>query len=106
MSMSRWIMIALAVGGFLTAFMTGSPGLLGFALLLGFIGLFGVVMSIAADRISSNMRPETAMLQPEVIAALRERAKAQAAQQHGQVKPGATVAQRQGYTDQPRIPSS
>lgn len=92
--MARWIMIAFTVGGFLTAFMTRSPGLLGIALLLGFIGLFGVVMSIAADRVSSNMRPETAMLQPEVIAALRERAKAQAAQQHGQNKAGAADAHR------------
>ncbi len=88
--MTRWIMIAFTVGGFLTAFMTRSPGLLGIALMLGFIGLFGVVMSIAADRVSSNMRPETAMLQPEVLAVLRERAKAQATQQR-QVKVASTT---------------
>ena len=77
--MTRWIMIALVVIGTVFAFVTKSPGVLGFSLLLVLIGLFGVVMSIAADRVSSNTRPETAMLQPEVLAAIRERAKAQAA---------------------------
>lgn len=76
--MTRWIMIALALIGLVTAFMTKSPGVLGFALLLVLIGLFGLVMSVAADRVSANTRPETAMLQPEVLAAIRERAKAQA----------------------------
>lgn len=76
--MTRWIMIAMTVIGVAMAFATKSPAVLGIALLLGFIGLFGIVMSIAADRISSGTRPETAMLQPEVIAAIRERARLQA----------------------------
>ena len=77
--MTRWIMIALVLIGTIFAFITKSPGVLGFSLLLVLVGLFGVVMSIAADRVSSNTRPETAMLQPEVLAAIRDRAKAQAA---------------------------
>jgi len=76
--MTRWIMIAMTVIGVLMAFVTKSPAVLGIGLLLAFIGLFGTVMSIAADRISSGTRPETAMLQPEVIAAIRERARVQA----------------------------
>ena len=77
--MTRWIMIALVLIGLVVAFVTKSPGVLGFSLLLVLVGLFGVVMSVAADRVSSNMRPETAMMQPDVLAAVRERAKAQAA---------------------------
>lgn len=76
--MTRWIMIAMTVFGIVMVFVTKSPAVLGMGLLLAFIGLFGTVMSIAADRISSGTRPETAMLQPEVIAALRERARIQA----------------------------
>jgi disulfide bond formation protein DsbB len=75
----RWIMIAMTLIGFVVAFLTKSPGLLGFALLIGFIGLFGTVFSLAAERVSASARPDTTMLQPEVIAAIRARAKAQAA---------------------------
>lgn len=77
--MTRWIMIALLVLGLAMAFLTHSPGVLGLGLLLATIGAFGTVLSIAAARVESRSRPETAMLQPEVIAAMRERAKAQAA---------------------------
>jgi hypothetical protein len=78
--MTRWIMIALLLIGLAMAFLTHSPGVLGLGLLLATIGAFGTVMSIAAARVESRARPETAMLQPEVIAAMRERAKAQAVQ--------------------------
>ena len=86
--MTRWIMIALALIGLVMAFLTRSPGVLGFSLLLVLIGLFGLVMSVAADRISANTRPETAMLQPDVLAAIRERAKAQASAAEGSAAPG------------------
>ncbi len=76
--MTRWIMIALTLAGFGTAIVTHSPGMLGLGLLAGVVGLFGVVFSLAADRISANARPDSTMLQPDVIAAMRARAQAQA----------------------------
>ena len=49
-----------------------------------FIGLFGTVFSLAADRISANSRPDAAMLPPEVLHAIRD--KANAARGGGQPK--------------------
>lgn len=77
--MTRLIMIALTVLGLCVAFLTHSSGVLGLALLVMFIGAFGTIMSIASDRIAERTRPDTAMLQPDVIVAIRERARAQAA---------------------------
>ncbi|MBN8482068.1 MAG: hypothetical protein J0L88_10820 [Xanthomonadales bacterium] len=77
--MTRWIMIALLVIGMGMAFLTHSPGVLGLGLVLAVVGAFGTVMSIAAERIAARSRPEAAMLQPDVIAALRERARANGA---------------------------
>ena len=71
--MTRWIMIALTVTGLMTAILTRSPGLLGFALLLTLVGLFGTVFSLAADRISANSRPDSTMLPPDVLRAVREK---------------------------------
>lgn len=87
--MTRWIMIALLVIGLAMAFVTHSPGVLGLGLLLATVGAFGTVLSIAAARVESRARPETAMLQPEVIAAMRERARAQASQA-GAARPAST----------------
>ncbi len=76
--MTRWIMLALALIGLTVAFTTKSPGVLGISLVVVLVGLCGFVISLAADRVSANTRPEAAMLQPEVLAAIRERAQAQA----------------------------
>jgi hypothetical protein len=72
--MTRWIMIALTVAGLGTAILTRSPGLLGLALLATLIGLFGTVLSLAADRISANSRPDSTMLPPEALASIRDKA--------------------------------
>ncbi len=74
----RWIMLGLTILGFALAFIARSPGVLGLGLLLGFVGLFGMVFSIASDRISAGARPDTAMLSAEDLAALRARREAAA----------------------------
>lgn len=85
--MTRWIMIALFVVGVAIAFTTHSPGLLGIGLLLALVGAFGTVFAIASERISARSRPDTAMLQPDVIAAMREHAKTRAAAKPSQALP-------------------
>jgi hypothetical protein len=67
----RWIMAALTVIGFALAFFAGSVGLLATGIVLGFIGLFGTVFAIAAERVSASARPDSAMASPDVIAAMR-----------------------------------
>ena len=74
--MTRLIMIALLVIGLAMAFLTHSPGVLGLGIVLALVGSFGTVMSIAAARVAARSRPEAAMLQPDVIAAMRARASA------------------------------
>ncbi len=74
----RWIMLGLTVLGFAMAFIARTPGFLAFGLVLGFVGLFGAVFSIAADRVASSARPDTAMLTTEDLAALRARREAAA----------------------------
>jgi hypothetical protein len=69
----RWIMLGLTILGFALAFIASTPGLLGLGIVLGFLGLFGLVLSMAADRIASRARPEAAMLTTEDLAALRAR---------------------------------
>jgi drug/metabolite transporter (DMT)-like permease len=71
--MLRWLMLALIVVGLVLTFTAKGPGLLGIGLLVGFVGLFGVVFSIAADRVSASARPDSAMATPEDLAALRAR---------------------------------
>jgi hypothetical protein len=81
--MTRWIMIAVTLLGVLVAIFTHSPGLLGFSLLLVFIGLFGTVLSLAADRISANSRSDVSMLPPEALQAIRDKANAKAQDRAG-----------------------
>jgi hypothetical protein len=71
--MMRWLMLALIVVGLVLTFTAKGPGLLGIGLLVGFIGLFGTVFSIAADRVSASARPDSAMATPEDLVALRTR---------------------------------
>ena len=74
--MTRWIMIALTLLGLVTAVLTRSPGVLGFALVVLTVGLFGTVLSFAADRISASSRPDVAMLPPEALKAIRDKSNA------------------------------
>ena len=71
--MLRWIMLALIVLGIAVTFTTKSVGLLALGLLLGFVGFFGLVFSLAADRVSASARPESAMAAPEDLKAMRTR---------------------------------
>jgi hypothetical protein len=71
--MMRWLMLALVVVGLVLTFTAKGPGLLGIGLIVGLIGLFGTVFSIAAERVSASARPDTAMATPEDLAALRSR---------------------------------
>ena len=92
----RWLMLGLTILGFALAFIARTPGVLGIGLLLGFVGLFGLVFSIAADRVASSARPDTAMLSTEDLAALRARreAAAKAAAAPRSPTPAATPDQR------------
>jgi len=69
----RWIMLVLTLIGFALALVTKSPGLLALGLFLGFVGMFGLVFSMAADRVSASARPESAMAAPEDLAKLGAR---------------------------------
>lgn len=73
MAMMRWLMLAIAILGFAMVFVTRSPVVLGVGLVLGFVGVFGLVFSLAADRVSATARPDSAMLDSEDLAALRAR---------------------------------
>lgn len=77
--MVRWIMFGLVVLGLGVSLTTHDPGVLGLGILGTAIGLFGVVFSIAAERVASRARPDSAMLGPEALAAIRERARARRA---------------------------
>jgi hypothetical protein len=74
----RWIMLGITILGFAMTFIARTPGVLAIGLVLGFVGLFGMVFSIAADRIASRARPDTAMLSTEDLVAMRARREAAA----------------------------
>ena len=90
----RWILLGLTILGFAMTFIAKTPGFLAFGLLLGFVGLFGMVFSIASDRIASRARPDTAMLTTEDLTALREAAAKAAAAAKPTRAPGPTPDQR------------
>lgn len=71
--MFRWIMLVLAVVGLALVFTTKSPAVLGLALLSSLVGTTGFIFSLAADRVASNARPDTAMASIEELAALGKR---------------------------------
>lgn len=70
--MARWILLLLAVVGFVISFTTKSAALLGIGIVLIFVGTFGVVLSVASARISDNARPDSAMASTEDLVALRK----------------------------------
>ncbi|HEY6943091.1 hypothetical protein [Dokdonella sp.] len=70
--MIRWFMLAATLAGFGFVFTTRSPALLGVGLLLGVGGFIGFVLALAADRVSANSRPDTAMASPSELAAMRK----------------------------------
>jgi len=81
----RIVWLLLMFGGIALVFTTNHPGVLGFGLLLTFVSGFCAVSAFAAARIESTARPDSALLTPEVLAAVRARAAQQrAAQAQGQ----------------------
>jgi hypothetical protein len=71
--MLRWILFALAVLGLAFAFTTKSTAVLGLALLSSLVGVVGFLLSLAASRVASNARPDTAMASVEELVALGKR---------------------------------
>ena len=67
----RWILLLVAVIGFVIAFSTKSPGVMGVALLVGFICLVSGFFAFAASRISDSARPDAAMLTDQDINVLK-----------------------------------
>lgn len=71
--MTRWILLALTILGFVVMFIAKSPGLLALGLLLVVVGVLGFAWVLAADRVAANSRPESSMASGEELAALRRR---------------------------------
>jgi|GEM_PF-5325690 len=69
----RWILLLLAVAGFVVVFTTKSPGVLGIALAVAVFCSFGFVLSLAAARISANAQPESMLIVDPDVASLRAR---------------------------------
>lgn len=67
----RWILLLAALFCFAIVFTAKTAGLLGLALVLGFVCLFGAMFAFAADRIASTARPDAALLTDKDITALR-----------------------------------
>jgi len=67
----RWLLLIFAIFGFIMAFSTRSPGLVGIGLLIGFIGLLSSLWAFAAARIASTSRPESTLLADREASALR-----------------------------------
>lgn len=75
----RFIWLLLTIGGIALAIMTRNPVLLGVGLVVAFVSGLCAVFSFAAARIESTARPDSALLTPEVLAAVRARAAQQRA---------------------------
>lgn len=71
--MARLLLLLMTLAGSVLVFTAKSTGLLGFGLLLGSIGFFGLVLAMAAARVSASARPEASMASVEEISALRKR---------------------------------
>ena len=72
----RFVWLLLLFGGIALAIFTNNPLLLGLGLLVALISGFCAVFAFAAARIDSTARPDSALLTPEVLAAVRARAAA------------------------------
>ncbi|MBL8300802.1 MAG: hypothetical protein JNN30_20875 [Rhodanobacteraceae bacterium] len=81
----RFFWLLLLLGALVFAITTRHPGVLALSLFVAFVSGLGAVFAFAAARIESTARPDSALLTPEVLAAVRARA----AQQRG---PAATPA--------------
>jgi hypothetical protein len=71
--MARLLLLLMTLAGSVLVFTAKSSGLLGLGLLLGIVGFFGLVLAMAAARVSASARPEASMASVEEISALRKR---------------------------------
>jgi hypothetical protein len=67
----RWFLLLVAFSCFAVVFSAKTAGLIGLALVLGLICLFGSMFGFAAARIASTARPDAALLTDKDISALR-----------------------------------
>lgn len=85
----RFFWLLLTIGAIVVAFMAKTSSLLGMALVVAFVAGLCAVFTFAAARIESTSRPDSALLTPEVLAAVRAHA---AKQQAGQAAPRPAAA--------------
>ena len=85
--MTRWMMIAMMLLGAMLVFFTKSSVLAGLGVVMVLGGLIGTTFSLAASRISSRARDDSAMLSPEVMQAIRDKAARDAASSGRQMLP-------------------
>lgn len=85
--MGRWMMIATALLGCLMVAFTKSSIVAGLGVVMVLGGLIGATFSLAASRISSRSRDDTAMLSPDVLQAIREKAARDATKASGRSLP-------------------
>jgi hypothetical protein len=79
----RFVWLLLMLGAIVIAIVTRHPGVLALSLFVAFVSGLCAVFMFAAARIESTARPDSALLTPEVLAAVRTRA----AQQRGPAAP-------------------
>lgn len=79
----RFVWLLVMLGAIVVAVITRHPGVLGVCLFVAFVSGLLAVFAFAAARIESTARPDSALLTPEVLAAVRARA----AQQRGPAAP-------------------
>ncbi len=72
--MGRWTMIAIALLGGIMVAVTRSSVIAGMGVVMVLVGMIGATFSLAASRISSRSRDDTAMLSPDILQSIREKA--------------------------------
>ena len=79
----RYVWLLLMIASMVFSWITQHPGLLALGLFVAFVSGLFAVFGFAAARIESTARPDSALLTPEVLAAVRARA----SQQRGPAAP-------------------
>jgi len=73
----RFVWLLLMIACVVVAFATRNPAVLAASLFIGFVSGLCAVFAFAAARIESTARPDSALLTPDVLAAVRAHAAAQ-----------------------------
>jgi nitrogen fixation-related uncharacterized protein len=68
----HWILLLISLAAFAGAIFAPTPGLIGVALLLGFIFLFAGFFAMISARIAERARPDATLLGDAEINALRK----------------------------------